>query len=82
MPLLRIEATHVRVVCDACRKASAEVCSKRDVLNARAIAIPKFQAVGWHHDAAYEQRAKRIDEAKRDGSGRWYCPECARRTHL
>jgi hypothetical protein len=83
MPLLGIEATHVRVVCDSCRTASAEICGKRNLpLMVRATAITKFQAAGWHHDPGGSVRLKAFEQAERDGSGRWYCPACARQTHL
>jgi hypothetical protein len=83
VPLLTIEAAHVRVVCDACRTASAELCGKRTLpLAARATAITKFQAAGWHHDPDVSERIKRYEQAAREGTGRWYCPTCARRTHL
>jgi hypothetical protein len=38
MPLQTIEAAHLRVVCDACRTATAEVCGKRDLPIAARIA--------------------------------------------
>ena len=83
VPLLTIEAAHVRVVCDSCRTTSAEVCAKRELpIVARAMAVAKFQAAGWHHDPRDSERVKRFAEAKQDGTGRWYCPTCARRTHL
>lgn len=51
MALQVIEAAHVRVTCDACRTASAEVCGKRDLpVMACVAAIRKFKAVGWHND--------------------------------
>jgi hypothetical protein len=83
MPLMQVEATHLRVVCDACHVASAEVCAKRTVaLAARIAAVPRFRAAGWHNDVGEYTRARALDEARREGSGKWYCPECARRTHL
>ena len=83
MPLQTIEAAHLRVVCDACRTATAEVCGKRDLpIAARIAAMRKFKAVGWHHDAGSDRRARVLEQMEREGSGRWYCPTCARRTHL
>ena len=83
VPLLLVQATHVRVVCDACRTASAEVCAKRELpVTVRASAVPKFRKAGWHHDAGRDARAPTLEQAERDGTGRWYCPNCARRTHL
>jgi hypothetical protein len=81
--LTLVDAVHVRVVCDSCRTATAEVCAKRALaVEARLQAVPKFRAVGWHHDAGFEGRTRAIEQAQRVGSGRWYCPTCARQTHL
>jgi len=83
MGLLLKEATHIRVVCDACRKASAEVCGKRELaVTARLTAVAKFKSIGWHQDPGSYGRPSALDQAERDGSGRWYCPTCARKTHL
>jgi hypothetical protein len=83
MPLFIVESTHVRVVCDACRTQTAEVCGKRDLpVMARVAALRKFKSVGWHHDPGSTNRSHAREQAERDGSGRWYCPTCARRTHL
>lgn len=83
MPLLQVEAAHVRVVCDACRGVSAEVCGKRDLpVMARVAAVRKFKAVGWHHDPGRPASARAEKESDSSGSGKWYCPECSRRTHL
>lgn len=80
MALAVVQAAHLRVVCDACRRSSAEVCGKRDLpVMARVAAVRKFKSVGWHHDPG---RAKTLDEAEREGSGRWFCPECGRKGHL
>lgn len=78
MPLATVSATHVRVSCDACRSASAEVCGRRELeVFARTEAVTKFRRAGWHNDTG---RIK--DDRRSDGSGRWYCPECAKRSHL
>ena len=83
MPLCVVEASHIRVVCDACRTGSAEVCGKRDLpVAARVAACRKFRAVGWHHDPGSERRSRVLDQAEREGSGRWYCPTCASKSHL
>jgi hypothetical protein len=83
MPLLVVEAIHVRVVCDSCRSASAELCGRRDLaVSARVTAASKFRAHGWHHDPGTHARVRALEQAERDGSGRWYCPACARQTHL
>jgi hypothetical protein len=83
VPLQLIEAAHLRVTCDACRTASAEVCGKRDLpVMARVAAVRKFKAVGWHNDPGDHARTKTLEQVQRDGGGRWYCPTCARRTHL
>jgi hypothetical protein len=83
MGLQTIEAAHVRVTCDACRATTAEVCGKRDLpFSARIAAMRKFKALGWHHDPGTSGRVRVIEEAEREGSGRWYCPGCARKTHL
>jgi hypothetical protein len=77
-------ATHVRVTCDSCRTATAEVCGKRDPpFMARVAAVRKFKTVGWHHDAGSNATSARaLKDAEASGSGRWYCPACSRRTHL
>jgi hypothetical protein len=83
MPLIVVEATHVRVVCDSCRTATAETCGKRElVLAATVTAARRFRASGWHHDPGRDVRTRALEQAERDGSGRWYCPACARQTHL
>jgi hypothetical protein len=83
MALAVVQAAHLRVVCDACRRTSAEVCGKRDLpVMARVAAVRKFKASGWHHDPGQYGRAKTRDEAEREGAGRWYCPECGRKGHL
>ena len=84
MALQVIEAAHIRVACDACHTATAEVCRKRDLpVAARVAAIRKFKEVGWHHDPGRDYRSARAEkDAETTGSGRWYCPTCARRTHL
>jgi hypothetical protein len=83
VPLVALEAAHLRVTCDACRTATAEVCGKRDLpVMARVAAIRKFRAVGWHHDPGDLARTKTLEQAQRDGSGRWYCPQCGRQRHL
>jgi hypothetical protein len=81
-PLELIDAVHVRVICDGCGHASAEVCGKRELATAaRAMATHKFHAFGWHQDPA-THRDREHAMAMRDGTGRWYCPACARKTHL
>ena len=84
MALEAVEAKHIRVVCDACRSATAEVCGKRDPpFMARVVAVRKFKAVGWHHDPRSKSASARAEkESDSSGSGRWYCPTCARKTHL
>jgi len=78
-----VGATHVRVTCDACRKKTAEICAKRELdITARIAAVPKFLAAGWHHDPGRHGRSRALELAEREGSGRWYCTECAKRTHL
>lgn len=74
---------HIRVLCDACRTASAEVCGKRDLpVMARVAAIRKFKAVGWHHDPVRHASVRAERDSEATGSGRWYCPTWARRTHM
>ena len=84
MPLITLEAAHLRVTCDSCRKSSAEVCGKRDLpAMARVAAVRKFKAVGWHHDAGRSASSVRSElDTESSGAGRWYCPDCSRRTHL
>jgi len=78
-----VDGIHIRVTCDACRSANAEVCTRRDLpVMARVAASRKFREVGWHHDPGDSMRAKTLEQIERDGSGRWYCPECGRRKHL
>jgi hypothetical protein len=82
--LAPIDAWHIRVVCDACRVSSAEVCGKRDLpVAATVAAVRKFKAAGWHHDAGGRSvRQKTIDDAERTGMGRWYCPDCGKKPHV
>jgi hypothetical protein len=83
MALAVVDGIHIRVTCDGCRSATAEVCSRRDLpVVARVAAIRKFRATGWHHDAGYHARLKTQEQIDRDGAGRWYCPECGKKTHL
>jgi hypothetical protein len=83
MPLASIHAVHVRVTCDGCQKASAELCAKRELeVTAKMSAVPKFLRAGWHHDAGTQTRVREWERDQRDGNGRWYCPACARKTHL
>jgi hypothetical protein len=82
MPLFLVEAAHLRVLCDSCRTSSAEVCGKRDLpVMARVAAVRKFKEVGWHHDGGDHARTATLDQVQRDGSGRWYCPSCAKNRH-
>lgn len=82
--LAPVDAWHIRVVCDACRTASAEVCGKRDLPVAATVsAVRKFEAAGWHHDPGGRHlRQKTLDDAERTGAGRWYCPDCGKKTHV
>ena len=83
MPLTLREATHVHVVCDACRTASAELCGKRELpVTARAQAVPRFKAAGWHHDPGTHARTRTATQVEREGGGRWYCPACSQQKHL
>ena len=81
---LRSDAVHIRVTCDGCREASAELCAKRQTASAfRLSAVTIFKRNGWHHDAnprAASARAEKDSEA--NGSGRWYCPGCSSKSHL
>jgi len=78
-----VDATHVRVVCDACREASAEVCGRREIaIVARTSAVEKFRRAGWHHDAGTYTRARSSEQMERAGAGRWYCRACSRVAHL
>lgn len=84
MPLAVVRAAHLRVTCDSCRVAMAEVCGKRDLPGmARVAAVRKFKSVGWHHDGGTVSASPRADtDVGSSGSGRWYCPECSSKTHL
>jgi len=83
MGLQTVETTHVRVVCDACREVSAEVCGRREIaVIARASAVEKFRRAGWHHDAGTYTRSRSVEQAERAGSGRWYCRTCSSSKHL
>ena len=67
MPLSTVNASHVRVVCDACRSASAEVCGRRELeVFARTEAVGKFRRAGWHNDSGYGGRK---DEGTRRSDG-------------
>ncbi len=79
VPLETLGAAHIRVTCDACRSADAEVCGKRDLpLMARVAAVRKFRAAGWRHEAPEYVRTEALRDARLDGLGRWFCPTCAR----
>jgi hypothetical protein len=84
MALAIVRASHLRVTCDSCRAATAEVCGRRDLPGmARVAAVRKFKSVGWHHDGAEvvpSERAGTVVDAT--GAGRWYCPACSQKTHL
>jgi hypothetical protein len=81
VPLQLVEATHVRITCDGCR-VTAELCGKRELpAAAKAVAAQRFRGLGWHQDPS-THRDREYAMALRDGSGRWYCPACARKTHL
>jgi hypothetical protein len=80
MPLTDVQTVHVRVGCDSC-SASAELCGKRDAMS-RVAAVQKFKATGWHHDTGSHRTQSGERSADRVGSGRWYCPACAKKTHL
>lgn len=83
MPLRWVEATHVRVQCDACRAETAEVCGRRELpATATVAAVRELRAAGWHHDPGSHLRQKLIDDAERTGAGSWYCPACGRKGHL
>lgn len=81
--LLTIEAAHVRVACDSCG-VTAEVCGRRDLpVMARVAAVRKFHAIGWHHDPGVRAPSARAEkDSNAMGSGKWYCPGCASKTHL
>lgn len=82
MPLETLSAAHIRVPCDACRTADAEVCGERDLpLMARVAAVRKFRAAGWRHEPHEYTRTEELAAARIDGLGRWYCPACARSRH-
>jgi hypothetical protein len=82
VPLALVDASHIRVVCDACR-ASAEICGKRDPPVAATVsAVRKFKSVGWHHDVGRSPRQRTVEDAERTGAGRWYCPRCGEKQHL
>jgi hypothetical protein len=83
MALQMVETTHVRVVCDACRAVKAELCGRQELLvTVRLAAVRKFQAGGWHHDAGQHGRQRDWERVEAAGAGRWYCPTCAKQTHL
>jgi hypothetical protein len=50
---------------------------------ARVASVKKFLSIGWHHDAARRPGSARADKDSTEmGNGKWYCPGCARQTHL
>ena len=89
MSLAILEASHIRVTCDRCG-VTAEVCGRRDLpVMARVASVKKFLSIGWHQDARpTPSAARRSSSARADkestemGNGKWYCPGCARQTHL
>lgn len=81
-PLERVEACHVRATCNGCG-TTAELCARRELAaTALATAAQRFERAGWHHDPGDHTRSRTLEDVERSGRGRWYCPACARRTHL
>jgi hypothetical protein len=73
-----LPGTHTRIICDACGKASADVCGKRDEVSvARANAVASFEAQYWRCDPGRRGHAPRWA-----GDGKWYCPACASVPHM
>jgi hypothetical protein len=67
VPLTQIDAAYIRVVCDACRASSAEICGKRDPpVMARVAAIRKFK-----RGLAPRSRRSHANGEPRGGSTRW-----------
>ena len=80
--LQNVDAEHHRVTCSC--GATAELCAKRGRgAVARMDAVRRFIASGWHHDPVIPRRTQlTTDEVQRLGLGHWFCPTCAKATHL
>ncbi len=83
LPLDLIAATHVRVTCDLCG-SDARMCPKRwqEERGARELATHAFQKIGWYLDVKDHPRQRIYDDYRREGHGKWYCPNCAKKKHM
>jgi len=75
-------ATHYLVVCARCG-TDAEVCPQRQTdLDVWPRAVRAFEKAGWHQDIDHARRSHGRNDVREAGKGTWYCPACARPTHL
>jgi hypothetical protein len=78
VPTTTRPATHYRVVCSRCPK-DAEVCPQRQTdLDVSLRAVRAFEHGGWHQDIDQTRRTHGRNDRTTYGSGRWFCPDCAR----
>ena len=78
MPMTTYPATHYKVVCSRCRK-DAEVCPQRQTdLDVWLRAVRAFERVGWWQDIDQTRRAHGRNDQSTYGSGKWFCPACAK----
>lgn len=82
MPMTTHAATHYKVVCSRCG-VDAEVCPQRQTdLDVWLRAVRAFERAGWHQDIDHSRRSHGRNDERTHGGGTWYCPKCARETHL
>ena len=78
MPMTTRQATHYVVVCAACGTDS-QICPRRQTdLDVWLRAVGAFERAGWHQDIDQSHRTHGRNDQRTYGSGRWYCPACAR----
>jgi hypothetical protein len=78
MPMTTKSATHYKVACSRCGK-DAEVCPQRQVdIDVWLHAVRAFERAGWHQDIDLTRRAHGRNDQATYGSGKWFCPSCAK----
>jgi hypothetical protein len=71
-------ATHYKVACSRCGEDS-EVCPRRQTdLDVWLRAVQAFEKAGWHQDIDQSGRQHGRNDQRTYGSGKWFCPECAK----
>jgi len=77
MSVHRVEASHYRVVCEACRRDAVVCPRRRAAIDVFERAVQAFLRAGWHRDAPRLRQPKQQKVADEMGEGRWYCPTCS-----